>query len=70
MNACRGYELSQVVVGTIKALSPWPELAAQMSGVYAGKLEDVLSKGQAALELQCDVYYALVVQRKGSAALP
>ena len=53
---------------TVEALSPWPELAAQMSNVYTEKLEQILSESEAAL--QCDVYYALVLQRTGSAALP
>jgi hypothetical protein len=66
----RGYDLSEVMAGTVKALSPWPELASQMSEVYAEKLEQVKSAGAAGTMLQCDVYYALIVQRKGSAALP
>ena len=63
--------MSQVMAGTVKALSPWPELAAQMSAIYAEKLQQVQGgDGKKGLALQCDVYYALVVQRKGSAALP
>ena len=70
LNVCRRYELSHVMAGTVKALSPWPELAAQMSEIYAEKFEQVVGEGQNELELNCDVYYALVLQRKGSAALP
>ena len=58
------------MAGTVKALSPWPELAAQMSEIYAEKFEQVVGEGQNELELNCDVSYALVLQRKGSAALP
>ena len=68
--ACREYDLSDVMAGTVKALSPWPELAAQMSDVYSQKLEHLKSVGRAETILQCDVYYALVLQRQGSAALP
>lgn len=70
LHACREYDLSDIMAGTVKALSPWPELAAQMSDVYSQKLEQLKSGGRAQTILQCDAYYALVLQRQGSAALP
>ena len=40
-----------------------------MSEVYAEKFEQVVGEGHNELELNCDVYYALVLQRKSSASV-
>lgn len=65
-----GYELSGVAMGTVKALAAWPGLQSQMEKHYVeklAKLQDV--EGERGLALECDVYYAVVLQRSGSAGV-